>query len=386
MESSTETTTGLGKRTRDEKSRIQELASQLTRNRKDIKQRRKVKRWLTWILVIAFIGTGYFVWQIYRPISVPSTVVSYQRIGSAAQPKLRLSGTVTYPRISTISAQTQTPVTRLEFNIGDRVQAGDILAEFDNSELLARRRIQQIAIRDLEETLQRTQNLYDGGAASDSDLQSTRTQLASARANLNLLNTQIQNSTIRAPFSGIIVDKMVEVGEIAPQGICKLADDSRILVAVDVNQEDISKITPQSSAVVSLDAYPGTEYAANIFEIMPTADPAKNTIQVKVALLNPSDRFRPNMSAKVFFTDQKVTENAPVKAVLTVDKSAVVQENGKATLLVIVDGRIRKRSVKLGMPIGDQLVEVTSGIAPDQRVVLNPGQYGLNPGDRVSVQ
>lgn len=386
MESSTETKPESGKQTKNEKSRIQELASQLTRNRADTKQRRKVKRWITWILLIALVGIGYWVWQMYRPTPVTTTVISYQRVGSAAQPKLRLSGTVTYPRIATISAQIQTPVTRLQFDVGDRIKEGELLAEFDHSELLARRQIQRITIRDLEETLQRMQNLYEGGAASDSDLQNIRTQLATARANIDLLNTQIENSMIRAPFTGIIIDKMVEIGEIATHGICQLADDSRILAAVDVNQEDISKITPQSSAVVSLDAYPETEYAATIFEIMPTADPAKNTIRVAVALLNPDDRFRPNMSTKVFFTDQKVTENAPVKAVLTVDKAAIWEENGQPTLFVIEDGRITKQTVELGISIGNQLVEIQSGIERDQRVVLNPVQYGLSPGDRVTVQ
>lgn len=375
-----------GNKTDPGKSRIRQLASQLSMGREQMNKKRKLKRWIYWILFLALGVAGYWIWQMYQPIPVTTSVVSYQRIGAAAQPIMRVSGTVTYPRIAAISAQTQAPVTRLTFDLGDRVQAGQILAEFDQSELQARRELQQITLRDLEESRQRVQNLYEGGAASEAELQNIQTQLASARANLDLLNTQIENSVVRAPFSGIIIAKMVELGEVANLGICRLADDNSLLIAVDVNQDDIAKISTETSAVVSLDAYPETEYAADIYEIMPIADPAKNTIQVKVRLLQPDDRFRPNMSARVFFTNTPVTENATVKSVLTVDKAAITEQDGQQKLLLVEGGRVRERTVELGTQIGDRQVEIVSGAVADQRAILNPGQYELNIGDRVQIQ
>jgi len=369
-----------------EKTRIQNLASQLSRGREDFTKKKRIKRWMYWILFLVIAVAGYSLWRFYQPATVATSFISYQRIGSTAQPILRLSGYVTYPRISVISAQTQTPITKLNFDIGDQVQAGNILAEFDHSELLSQRTAQLVTIRNLQETLQRTQNLYKGGAASDADLQNAQSQLSAAQANLDILNTKIESSIVRAPFSGLIIDKMVEVGEIATQGICRLADNSKILVTADVNQEDISKITSNTSAVVSLDAYPDIEYAGTIYEIMPTADPAKNTIQVKVALLNPDDRFKPNMSTKVFFTNEKVTQNAQVKAVLTVDKSAIIQQDGSASLFIIRDNRAIKKEVKLGQPIGDHLVEIVSGVEPDQRAIINPVQSHISDGKWVSSQ
>lgn len=390
MESQTKTAPNqpkeMGSQAKREKSRIQQLASQLTRGREEVNKKRKFRRWIYWAVFLVVAAAGYWIWQMYQPILVTTSVVSYQRIGATAQPVLRLSGLVTYPRIAVISGDVQNPVTRLTFNLGDHVQAGQVLAEFDQSEFLARREVQQIAIGDLEESLQRTQNLYDGGAASEADLQQIRTELASARANLNLLNTQISNSVIKAPFSGIIIDKMVELGEVASRGICRLADDSSILVTVDVNQEDISKITTESSAVVSLDAYPDTEYAADIYKIMPVADPAKNTIQVMVRVLQPDERFKSDMSTKVFFTDTKVTENATVKAVLTVDQAAVIKEEGQNKLFVIENGKVRERTVELGNTIGDRLVEIVSGAEADERAIQNPQQYNLKVDDRVQIQ
>lgn len=369
-----------------EQSRIQQLASQLTRRREGMGRQHKIRRWVYGLLFLLILVAGYIIWHVYRPIPVTTTVVSYQRIGSTAQPVLRSSGYVTYPRIATISAQTQTPVTRLRFDVGDQVQAGAVLAEFDHRELLSRRDVQQVTVSDLEATLQRIQNLYEGGAASEASLQQAQTQLTAAEANLNLLNTQIANSVIRAPFDGIVIDKLVEAGEVAAQGVCRLADNSRILVAADINQEDISQITMESSAVVSLDAYPETEYAAAIYEIMPAVDPAKNTIEVKIALLDPDDRFKSNMSTKVFFTDERVTENARLQAILTVDRSAVISgTDGGSELMIIQNQVVKRRPVKLGNPIGDQMIEVLSGVEANQRVVLNPGQYDLKPGDRVEI-
>ncbi|WP_142713495.1 efflux RND transporter periplasmic adaptor subunit [Fodinibius sediminis] len=369
-----------------EQSRIQQLASRLTRRREGMGRRHRIRRWAYWLLFFLILAAGYLLWQAHRPVPVTTTIVSYQRIGSAAQPILRSSGYVTYPRIATISARIQTPVSRLAFNIGDRIQAGAILAEFDRSELLSRRDVQQVGVRDLEATLQRMQNLYEGGAVSEASLQQARTELAAAQASLRLLNTQIDNSVIRAPFEGIVIDKLVEAGEVATQGVCRLADDSRTLVTVDINQEDIAQISMESSAVVTLDAYPETEYAAAIYEIMPAVDPAKNTIEVKTVLLAPDNRFKPNMSAKVFFTDEKVTANARLQAILTVDRSAVIEgKDGRNELMVVQDQVVKRCPVELGKPIGDQLIEVLSGVDANQRVVLDPGRYDIQPGDRVEI-
>ncbi|HYW36402.1 MAG TPA: efflux RND transporter periplasmic adaptor subunit [Balneolaceae bacterium] len=369
-----------------DKTRIQQLASQLSRDHSEGARKRKIKRWIYVILIIGLIVAGYFTWQAFRPTAVVTSVISYQRVGVAAQPLLRVSGYVTYPRISTISARVQTPVDQLNFTTGEHVKKGQILAIFDHQELLSRRNAQRITINDLKETLQRTRQLYKGGAASEADLQNVQTQLATAQANLAVLNTQIDNSIVRAPFSGLIINKMVEVGEVASRGVCQLADDSNILVSVDINQTDISKITPQTSAVVTLDAYPNTEYAAKIYEIMPTADEAKNTIPVKLKLLHPDNRFKPNMSAKVFFTDQNVTQNARLKAVLTVDKSALIKQNGVNFLYIVRNGKARKRKVQLGRPVDERLITIKSGVKPNQRAILDPQQYHLKNGDWVKIK
>ncbi len=368
-----------------DKTRIQKLAAQLTRDREKTSRKRKVKRLIYSLLTLLAMVAVWYIWKAYEPIQVTSSVVSYQRVGITAQPVLRLSGYVTYPRVSTISATAQTPVTRLTFNVGDNVQQGALLAEFDNTELVNKRQIQEITIRNLEEILTRTKNLHLTGGASEADLQQTENQLELAQASLNLLNTQINNRTILAPFSGLIIDKMVEIGEMAIQGICRLADDSSVLAEVDVNQEDFTKINENQSAAVILDGYPGMEYAADIYQIMPSANLATNTVNVKVRLLNPDSRFKPNMSVKVFFIDQEVFENTPVKAVLTVERTAVIENDGETVVWLIQNGRVRERIVELGKPIGGRQMEVISGIEPNQRVILNPQSHNLKPGDRVQI-
>lgn len=368
-----------------DKTRIQKLAAQLTRDRDKTSRKRKVKRMIYSLLTLLVMVAAWYMWKAYEPIQVTSSVVSYQRVGITAQPVLRLSGYVTYPRVSTISATAQVPVTRLTFNVGDNVQQGTLLAEFDNTELVNKRQIQEITIRNLEEMLTRTKNLHLTGGASEADLQQTENQLELAQASLNLLNTQINNRAIQAPFSGLIIDKMVEIGEMAIQGICRLADNSSILAEVDVNQEDFTKINENQSAVVILDGYHGMEYAADIYQIMPSANLATNTVNVKVRLLNPDSRFKPYMSVKVFFIDQEVFENQPVKAVLAVEKTAVIENDGETVVWIIQNGRVRERLVELGKPIGGRQVEVISGIDPNQRVILNPLMHNLKPGDRVQI-
>lgn len=373
-------------KTKAGKSRIQNLAAQLSRDHEENSRKRKIKRWIYSIAALIAIVAAWFIWKALEPVQVNSALVSYQRVGTTAQPILRLSGFVTYPRIATISVSLQSPVTELGFDLGDHVQEGAFLASFENTELLERRKMQQITVQNLEATLNRTRNLNGAGAASEADLQQAENQLELAKSNLDLLNTQINSGIVRAPFSGLITAKMVEVGEVASRGICRLADDSSILVEVNVNQEDFTKINADQSAVVILDGYPEMEYAASIYEIMPTADAATNTINVKVKLLDPDARFKPNMSAKVLFVDQPVSGNTNVQAVLTVDKSAIFKRDGRNYVWLIQDGRLRERELELGRTIADRLVEIKSGIEPNQRVLIEPQNYDMKAGDRVEIQ
>ncbi len=156
------------------------------------------------------------------------------------------------------------------------------------------------------------------------------------------------------------------------------------LVAVDVGQEDINKISSNQPAVVTLDAYPDIEYAAQIYKIMPTANQAKNTIPVLIHILKPDSYFRPQMSAKVFFVNKQIKDNQKVRSVLSVEKSAIFQSGVQSYVWRIRRGRVYKQQIKTGEQYGDN-IQILDGLQADERIVANEAKYKLKNRSRVSL-
>lgn len=140
----------------------------------------------------------------------------------------------------------------------------------------------------------------------------TRAELAEAEASTEEMRIQLEDTIIKAPSDGTILEKLVEVGElVTPQSfggtrgarteLLSLADLSELQVEVDITESDFQKIKMQNPAKVILDAYPDKNFDGFIREIAPEADRQKATIQVKVAIKNPDALVRPEMSARVDF-------------------------------------------------------------------------------------
>jgi len=365
--------------------RLQQLANKLVRNRQQSGQKRRKKKFIVWSVIILLIIIGGGLWWWLRPTPVEISIVSYQRVGPTANPILRMSGYVTYPRISVVGSTNPTPVKELNFREGDYVRQGDILARFDDSQLQAQLKLQEVTIAGLQRSLNRTRNLNEAGAVSEADLQNLQNQLATAQAQSNLIRTQIAQTVVKAPFNGLVIDKLVETGEIPSAGICRIADTSSTFVSVDINQEDISLIHENQPAVVTLDAYPDMEYAAVLSRVLPTANQAKNTIPAYLRVLKPDKRFIPLMSARVFFVKGLQTQNQEVKAALAIDKTAIFTENGKNYAWQVKRGQAYQTAVLLGDTLQNG-IRMLSGLKADDRVILNPQNYKLYQGMHVSIK
>ena len=144
------------------------------------------------------------------------------------------------------------------------------------------------------------------------DIAAAEADYKSAMAAADEARIQMEDTIIKAPSAGTILEKLIEVGElVSPQNfggsrgarteLLSLADLSDLQVEVDVNESDFEKIKPNGPARVTLDAYSKKSYEAYIREIAPEADRQKATIQVKVAITNADNLVRPEMGARVDF-------------------------------------------------------------------------------------
>lgn len=364
---------------------IRKLAGLLHRDRRSQEQfRKKRRREIAILILIVLAVAGYFIFR-QGIVRVTGATIGYSRAGVLAETQYRSVGFITYPRISIISASRNSPVQRLFIHEGQVVDSGQALAMLNTNDLKDQLHLRQITLGAARQKVNRLRSLFDAGAVSRSDVQNAETQLANSEAEIKNLTNTIAEATIRAPFNGLIIKKLVEVGEIPVNGICRLADTSRTLVQSDISEADIGKIKPAEPAVVILDTYPDKQYAAEVFRIDPIADRAKNTVTVFVQILYPDALIKPNMSTRIFYVNQLLPKNQPVETVLAVDTSSVVRENGENYVWIIRGAIVHKRIIETGVMMGSQ-VSVKSGLKVNDRVVLNPSTVKLKEGRRVNVQ
>jgi HlyD family secretion protein len=219
---------------------------------------------------------------------------------------------------------------------------------------------------------------------------SLRAQVQEARGRLSFYETQLNNTIIRAPVTGTILERNVERGEFVTTGfvgdrgakgyVVSLADLNDLKVELDINQNDFAKLRMGTRGTVTTDAYPDRKYDGVIDEIAPEANRQKATVQVKVKVQNPDGFLRPDMNASVAFqADAQPSSAVPVANQSLVFAPATAVRDGAVFLLL--DDKAVKRSVKLGPP-GPQGVKVESGLRGGEDLINNP-PAGLKDGDRV---
>ena len=253
--------------------------------------------------------------------------------GSEPQPVLNASGYITARRISTVAAEIAGRITTIEVEEGMLVTEGQILATLDDTlakvnwqlaKAQHQSQIQRVVsieadLREAERVVRRLDQLgrdqYSSEAQrsrAQADADKLKAALASAEAELNVTSLNVDrqvelldNHIIRAPFGGVVTFKNAQPGEIVSPGgynspgICTIVDMDSLEIEVDVNEAYIGRVSEQQKVVANLDAYPSWDIPASVIAIIPTADRAKATVRVRVAIDTNDARILPDMGVKV---------------------------------------------------------------------------------------
>ena len=229
-----------------------------------------------------------------------------------------------------------------------------------------------------------------------------RTNSAAARVDAALASQRfaevsLENTYIRAPFTGTVLRKEAEVGEVvAPSvgggltrgAVVTMADLSTLEVEVDVNEAYIGRVRRAQDARITLDAYPDTAFRGVVRQVVPTADRQRATVQVKVAISDRDPRILPEMGARVDFiaaaTPARATgvaSDAPPRFRVPADAFKIV--DGKTVVWLVRDGRLEPREVDAG-PVSAGFREIRRGLSGGEQV-LTGGVAEPAPGMRVQV-
>ncbi|HSD66026.1 MAG TPA: efflux RND transporter periplasmic adaptor subunit, partial [Vicinamibacteria bacterium] len=332
---------------------------------------------------------------------------------SAGTPILTASGYVVARRKAVVSAKIQGRLSELRVEEGSVVREGETIARLESIDYEASvRRAEAAVLRaeaDLAEYVRQAKLAEDLAAqkivavdqrdAAASRVKIAEAALAQAKADLAYAEAQLQNTFIRAPFGGVVVKKMAEVGEsVAPippgvnistssGAIVALADLATLEVEADVAEANVAKVGNGQPAEVTVEAIPDRRYKAVLRQVIPTADRTKATVMVKVTILDKDKDLKPEMSAKVTFLEPEKKEAAPAAAaapVVLVPRESVVSRDGKPTVFLVREGKAQARAVVLGTERKGQVI-VQDGLAGGETLVARP-KDDLRDGAPVKVK
>lgn len=264
---------------------------------------------------------------------------------------------------------------------------------------LARANLKQVQADSVAADLnyQRQQRLQKQGFATEELVENATAayhralaNVEAMRANVRAAEVNFENSIIRAPFTGTILTKQADIGEmVAPfaaatssrGAVVTIADMTSLEVEADVSESNIQKVIVGQPCEIVLDAYPQVRYDGYVKKIIPTADRTRATVMTKVAFKTIDSRVLPEMSARVNFMPIMTDTQPEVQTALVVNGDAVTMRDGKTVVFKIEQNLARQTPVSLGRQLGD-VREVLSGLTAGDRVVLAP-PGGLADGNKI---
>ena len=294
------------------------------------------------------------------------------------------------------NADYQAQVMQAEANVASsRAQLTEAQAERDQQEREARR-LRDIRAQNAQLVSEQEVDAAETRVArAEARVRSAAAAVSAAEAALRFARVSLENTEIRAPFTGTVLRKEAEVGEVvAPSvgggltrgAVVTMADLASLEVEVDVNEAYIARIRNGQPARITLEAYPDTSFAGNVRQVVPTADRQRATVQVKVAIADRDPRILPEMGARVDFLEpaaERGTAPAAAPPRIRVPTAAVREQGGQSVVWLVRDGRLDPRVVQAG-PASGGFREVRSGLSGGELLVVG-GVDAPRAGMRVKV-
>ncbi len=347
-------------------------------------------------------------------------VVAVER--SAGKSELVLPGSIQAVTEAPVLARSSGYVKRRYVDIGDRVSAGQLLAELEAPELIQMLRQAQATLEQTKSaveqasanlqqsrtnerlaqvTAQRWANLFGRGVVSrqendtyqaqyDSQKANTqalekavaaaRSNVAAAEANVSRLSELQGFSKVHAPFAGVITVRNVDTGVLVSEGstlLFRIAQTNRLRTYLNLSQADASSVRVGQVASLTIPDLPGRKFAGAVTRTANALDPSTRTVLTEVPVAHPDGALMPGMYAEVDLTTPR--KDPPL---LIPGDTLVVRSDGPQVAVVGADHGVHYQRIQLGRDFGDR-IEVLSGLQIGQQVVVNPGD-SVQEGGKVN--
>ncbi len=308
---------------------------------------------------------------------VPVEVATAREEPAAVE--IRSVGTLQSDESVQIAAELPGRIAEILFDEGQKVASGQLLIRLDDQ-------LAQVELKDAEASLalaqsnfERAAKLVQSGSGTQRAYDEAQSELASARAAVDLIRVRIDKLSLVAPFDGVVGIRRVSLGAYitAGQELVNLEKIDRLKVSFKVPELFLAQIKVGQSIIVDLDALPGQHFNASIYTIDPLLDVNGRALSVRARLPNPDLLLRPGLFARITV---QVDES---RRVVMVPEEAIVPRNKGHLVFRIVEGHAQQVDVELGARRAG-LVEVTQGLNDGDTVVI-AGQNRLRDGTAVEV-
>lgn len=305
-----------------------------------------------------------------------------------------ISGTLTPEEQANLRAEVAGSVLQTYVEQGERVGRGQPIARLDDSAIRDQYLSARTAVASAQATYdvakrqsERTETLLKAGAVAERDLESARTaldaasaQLANARAMEANASKQLAKTTVRSPIDGIVSARNVGAGDVVQVGgaIATVVKPSTMRLEASVPAEELSEVRLGAPVQFTVNGYPNRQFTGRVTRINPIADPATRQVRIIVSLPNERGTLVGGL-----FADGRVaseTRTAPVVPAAAVDERGV-----RPSVVRIKNGKVQSVDVTLGLrDAATETVEIRSGIVPGDTVLLGAAR-GITPGTAVRV-
>ena len=368
-------------------------------------------RWTRAALLLAFLLAAVspvIYWKLSREKAEMVTVIKAS--SGTIQQTISATGSVEAHRKILVTTEPGGRVAALYFEEQDRVAKGQVLAKLDDAEISTQLRQAESALKLADgnlagaaATLSQTKVLHEKGYVAQQEVEASQrqvdlhgTQVEEKKATIQLLKTKLERSLIRAPISGVVTRKFVEVGgmvsdgsrgpggtpggQLQPIAIAEVAQLGALAFQAEVDQTDIDKVKRGQQAVIALDAFPDRRFSGTVAEI--TVSSMEETggrvrYRVKVGLQHPDVPLRLGMTGTIEFILVRKEH------VMTLPAAVVLQKEAAESVFVVEAGRAYLKPIRTGLR-NDEIVEVISGLQAGDGVI-DQGRGEVKDGQAVEV-
>jgi RND family efflux transporter MFP subunit len=313
--------------------------------------------------------------QQYGEVPVSTTSVKKMQLIN----NISLVGIISASNEVNVISEAQGLVVDVKIKVGDYVKSGTVLFQIDDVIMQSNYASTEINFLKAKRDFERSETLYQENSISAAQLDLARLGMKAAESQLTLVKKQLNDTKIKAPISGTINKKMVDIGAMVNVGtpVANIVDISTLKVMLNISEKDAFQIRTGEQTEITTDVYPGVKFYGSVDNIASKADEV-HTYPVEVTLSNNKQHpLKAGMFARVNFTSQSSTES------LTIPRESLIGSIKDARVYIVQNEIAKLKNVVIGKSSGNFL-EILSGLNENEIVVTN-GQNNLSDNSKVVI-